>query len=73
MSSGDPMVAVGPRMRLQDILKGIQGIGTVRCGSPALEGHFRRRLDGETEAQSPVRLVGRGALDKEFRCVCHGP
>ena len=60
-------------MRLQDILEGIQGIGTVRGGRPALGGHLWRCLDGETKAQGPVRLVGRGALNEEFRCVCHGP
>ena len=63
----------GPQVRLQDAFEGIQGFRIVRCGSPALGGHFPGRLDGEAEAQGPVRLLGGSALDEEFRCVCHGP
>ena len=47
-----PVVTVGPRMRLQDVLEGIQGIGTGRSGSPALGGRLLRRLDGETKARA---------------------
>ena len=66
------VIAVRPQVRLQDAFEGIQGFGIVRCGSPALGGHCPGRLDGEAEAQGPIGLVGGSALDKEFRCVCHG-
>ena len=60
-------------MRLQDVFQGFRGFGIVRCRSAALGGHCPGRLDGEAEAQGPVRLLGGSALDEEFKCVCHGP
>lgn len=58
---------------LEDFLETVDRIGLARLGSPALGGHCGCGLDGEAEPQGAVRLVGRGALDEEFRCVCHGP
>ena len=49
-------------MRLQDILKGIHGVGIDRCGSPALEGHFRRWEAARTADASLRHRVEAGAV-----------